>query len=196
MDEPAALNSPESDGGASATQLSILLSSATALIDEEFRRSERLDSKSRNQIALVGTFFAVVQAGVFSLFNGALGAKEAVGGKGGHTASGFVPFLAGTGIAAGVVLAVAVGISYRAWRLLDDKALGVGTIRTYLDAARAGNPAVGVKLVSAYADIAEDRRNNNKQRAKSLECATKACGTASAVVAAELILALVAIAVK
>jgi hypothetical protein len=54
MGEAAGLTSrmPD-DGGASATQLSVLLSSATSAIDEEFKRSERLDAKSRNQITIV-----------------------------------------------------------------------------------------------------------------------------------------------
>lgn len=191
MDEPAALSSaaPE-DGGASATQLSILLSSATAIIDEEFRRSERLDAKSRNQVALTGTFFAVVQAGVIGLLNGILGASE------NHPASSFVPWLAGAGGLAALSLAVALIVSYRAWRLLDDPALAVKTIRDYLSPARQGNPAVGVKLVDAYSKIAEGRRANNAKRSKALEDATKACGVAFVCVTVELILAFTAAGVQ
>jgi hypothetical protein len=191
MDEPASLApAATGDGGASATQLSILLSSATAIIDEEFRRSERIDAKSRNQIALAGTFFAVVQAGVIGLLNGVLGARED------HQASAFVPWLAGAGAVAGFALVVAVFVSYRAWRLLDDPTLGVKTIRDYLEAARDGNPAVGVKLVGAYAQIAEGRRVNNRLRTDALEHATVACGLAFACITVELILAFVAVGVQ
>jgi hypothetical protein len=191
MDDPAPLTSPTpGDGGASATQLSILLTSATSIIDEEFRRSERIDAKSRNQIALAGTFFAVVQAGVIGLLNGVLGTSQD------HKASSFVPWLAGAGILAGTALVAAVVVSYRAWRLLDDPALSIKTIRDYLGAARDGNPAVGAKLVDAYAKIAEGRRANNRQRTDALERATKACGVAFACVAVELILAFTAVGVQ
>jgi hypothetical protein len=191
MDEPASLPSSASgDDGASATQLSILLSSATSIIDEEFRRSERLDAKSRNQIALTATFFAVVQAGVIGLINGTLGSSK------GHPASSLVPWLAGSGGLAGIALVVAVVISSRAWRLLDDPALKIKTIRDYLGPAREGNPAVGAKLVDAYSDIAEGRRANNKTRAVALEAATKACGAAFVCIAIELTLAFVAIGVQ
>jgi len=191
MDEPAPLMSPApGDGGASATQLSILLSSATAIIDEEFRRSERIDAKSRNQVALTATFFAVVQAGVIGLFNGVLGPSEH------HKASSFVPWLAAAGGLAGAALVLAVVVSYRAWRLLDDPALKIKTIRDYLGPARDGNPAVGAKLVDAYAKIAEGRRANNRTRTDALERATQACGIAVVCIAIELILAFVAVGVQ
>lgn len=191
MDEPVPLTSPvPGDGGASATQLSILLSSATAIIEEEFRRSERLDAKSRNQIALAGSFFAVVQAGVIGLLNGLLGPSEH------HKASSFVPWLAGAGGLAGFALIIAAVVSYRAWRLLDDPALKIKTIRDYLGPARDGNPAVGARLIDAYATIAEGRRANNRKRTDALECATKACGVAVACIAIELILAFVAVGVQ
>src|SRR3954453_11973286 len=99
MTEPADLPARESDSGASsATQLSILLASVTSMIEEEFKRSERLDAKSRNQVALVGTFFAVVQAGVIGLINGSLGATEKA------PASSFIPWLAVAGGIAGIAL--------------------------------------------------------------------------------------------
>lgn len=191
MTEPAPLSSPApGDKGGSATQLSILLSSVTAIIEEEFRRSERIDAKSRNQVALAGTFFAVVQAGVIGLLNGVLRATDH------HTASSFVPWLAGTGILAAIGLVAAVVVSYRAWRLLDDIALAPKTITNYLEAARAGNPAVGVKLVDAYAKIAEDRRANNQKRTDALEQATKATAFAFACVSIEIVLAFTAVAVQ
>jgi hypothetical protein len=191
MNEPAPLTSPApGDGRASATQLSVLLSSATAIIDEEFRRSERIDAKSRNQVALTATFFAVVQAGVIGLLNGVLGASEH------HEASSFVPWLAAAGGLAGAALVVAVVVSYRAWRLLDDPALGIKTIRDYLGPARDGNPAVGARLVDAYATIAEGRRANNRKRTDALESATVACGIAVACIAIELILAFTAVGVQ
>lgn len=191
MTEPADLPARESDkGGSSATQLSILLASATSMIEEEFKRSERLDAKSRNQIALVGTFFAVVQAGVIGLINGSLGATEK------DPASSFVPWLAAAGGVAAIALIVAFVFSYRAWKLHDDPALSPATIDAYKDAARQGNPAVGVKLIGAYTEIATGRRENNEKRAESLESAAIACTAAMIFIAIELVLAFVAVGVQ
>lgn len=181
----------ESDnGGSSATQLGILLTSATSMIDEEFKRSERLDAKSRNLISLVAAFFAVVQAGVIGLINGSLGATEH------HPASSFVPWLAIAGGVAAIALIVAFAFSYRTWRLHDDPALSPETIDAYRNAAREGNPAVGVKLIGAYTEIAEGRRTNNEKRAKSLESASVACAVAMTCIAIELVLAFVAVGVQ
>ncbi len=178
------------NGGASATQLSVLLSSATAAIDEEFKRSERLDAKSRNQITIVASFFAIVQAVVVGLINGSLGGTEQ------HGASSFVLWLAIVGALASAALVVAAFVSYNAWKLRNDPTLETETIREYIDYARDGNPVVGVNLVAAYADIAQGRRDNNALRATALERATVACGTATLLIGAELVLAFIAVAVQ
>lgn len=191
MTEPADLPARESEnGGSSATQLSILLDSATSMIDEEFKRSERLDAKSRNQVTIVGTFFAVVQAGVIALVNGSLGSTEE------HGASSFVPWLMIAGGVAALALVAAVAFSYRSWRLHDDPALSPDTLDDYREAARQGNPAVGVKLVGAYTKIARGRRENNEKRAESLESAAVACAFAMVFVAIELALSFVAVGVQ
>jgi prepilin signal peptidase PulO-like enzyme (type II secretory pathway) len=178
------------DDGASATQLSILLSSATGAIDEEFKRSERLDGKSRNQITIAGSLFTVVQAVVVGLINGSLGGTEQ------HQASSFVLWLAVAGAVATAAIFVAAYVSYQSWKLRDDPTLSADTIRDYIDYAREGNPVVGVNLVAAYAEIAKGRRANNAKRSAALDYATKACGIAALVITAELVLAFVAVAVQ
>lgn len=175
---------------ASATQLTILLSAATSAIDEEFKRSERLDAKSRNQLTVTAGFFAGVQAVSVGLINGTLGAGK------GHPASSFVVWIAGGGVFAAVALVVAVCVSYASWKLRDDPTLSINTIRAYLDAARRGNPAVGVKLVSAYADVADGRRKNNAARADALDRAAFACGATLLFVGIELVFGFVAVAVR
>jgi hypothetical protein len=173
-----------------ATQLSILLDAATAIIDEEFKRSERLDSKARNLITVAGAFYAVVQAVVIGLVN------ETLGGGFLKDASSFVPWLMlAAGLATAGMLA-ALGWTYNAWRLRGDEALRVKTIRDYRDAAYAGNPAVGAKLVDAYAKIADDRRQVNAERAAAVDAAAVACGIAMALIGIELVLAFVAVAVR
>lgn len=171
-----------------ATQLSILLDAARGLIDEEFKRSERLEGKSRNQIGITGTLFAIVQAIVVGLLNGVLAGDET------HEASAFVPWLGLTGGAAMIAMLIAVLVSYRSWRLRDDPALGTKTITDYIEAARQDNPAVGVKLIGAYATIVEGRRANNAQRARALDRAAMACGGTVLLVATELVLAFLAVA--
>jgi hypothetical protein len=191
MIEPAELPSKTpADGSASATQLSILLSSATSAIDEEFKRSERLDAKSRNQIMIVGSFFTVVQAVVVGLFNGSLAGTEH------HAASSFIPWLAIAGAAASVTTIVAGVYSYKSWKLLKDPTLSINTILAYIPGARDGNPAVGVKLVEAYAGVAKGRRENNEKRAAALNIAVRACGVALLFISIELVLAFVAAAVQ
>ncbi len=176
------------DGG--ATQLSILLDAATAIIDEEFKRSERLDAKSRNMITVAGAFFAVVQAVVAALINETLGATET------QAASSLVPWLAAAGGIATIGLGIAFTWSYEAWRLRNDEALKVKTIRDYRDAAYAGNPAVGAKLVDAYAKIADDRRAVNAERAVAVDKAAIACGIAMLLIGTELVLAFIAVAIR
>lgn len=189
MQEDPSKLSPADAQQQSATQLSLLLDAAQAIISEEFKRSERLDAKSRNQITVVGSFFAVVQAIVVGLLNGALKPT-------GSSASDFVPWLAVTGGAAAIAMIVALAVSYRAWKLRDDPALGIDTISNYLDAARDGNPAVGVHLVNGLVQIARGRRSANTSRADALENAAIACGVALALTGVELILAFVAIGVQ
>lgn len=184
-EQPTNMPSP---GDNSATQLSILLDAATALIDEEFKRSERLDAKSRNMVTVAGAFFAVVQAVVVGFINETLGATAT------QPASPFILWLA---IAAGVAtlgLGIALVWSYEAWRLRDDETLRVKTIRDYRDAAYEGNPVVGAKLVDAYARIAEKRREVNEERAKAVDAAAIACIIAMLLIGTELVLAFVAVA--
>jgi cellobiose-specific phosphotransferase system component IIC len=168
----------------------MLLDAATAIIDEEFKRSERLDAKSRNMITVAGAFFAVVQAVVAALINETLTATAT------QETSPFVLWLC---VAAGIStlgLLIALTWSYEAWRLRDDEALQVKTIRDYRDAAYSGNPAVGAKLVDAYAQIAEDRRKVNAERADAVDAAAIACGIAMALIGIELVLAFVAVAAR
>jgi hypothetical protein len=179
-----------SDSGASATQLSILLSSATSAIDEEFKRSERLDAKSRNQITITGSFFTVAQAIVVGLINGSLGGSDT------HPASSFIPWLSAAGGVAALAMIGALVVSHAAWKLRNDETLVIDTIRDYIAPALEGNPRVGVNLVEAYSDIAEQRRSNNTVRANALERATIACSAAIAFISIELVLAFIAAAVQ
>jgi hypothetical protein len=180
---------PVKEDASAATQLTLLLNAATSIVEEEFKRSERLDAKSRNMLTVTGTFFAVVQAVVAALINETLGTTAT------EPASPWIPWLMGMAGLAIVGLLIAVTWSYEAWRLRDEEALQVKTVRAYRDAAHAGNPAVGVKLVDAYSDIAEDRRKVNAERADVVDKAAIACGSAMLLIGTELVLTFFAVAV-
>ena len=189
--DPSALpNRNLGDDGAarSATQLSILLDAAKATIDEEFKRGERLDATSRNQMTLAATMFGVSQAITVGLVNGVLAQENS-------KASFLVALVAATGIVALGCLAWALVRSYRSWDIRTEKALGIETFddEMYLGAAKAGNPNVGANLVTAYARIARVRRTNNTMRAEATKRAALACGVTLAWVGVELILAFAAV---
>jgi hypothetical protein len=177
------------DAARSATQLTILLDAVKTTVDEEFRRSERLDAKSRNQMTLAATMFGVAQAIAVGLVNSVL-AQE------GTKASILAGVVSGAGIVALCCLAWALMLSYRSWGFRDEKALAVETFETYLGAAQAGNPNVGAKLVKQYAKVARARRDNNNERVTAVERAARACAVTSACVGAELVLAFAAVIVQ
>lgn len=174
------------DEANSARQVSILLAAATTVLDEEFKRSERLDAKSRNQVVVTGAFLAVAQAGVVSLLNGRLALADA---------ATFRTILAITAALAAIGVIIAIFVSYQAWELRDEDAIAVETIKEYIPWAYEGHPLVGIRLASVYAEIAEDRRANNAARADRLTRAAKACGVALALIGVELAVAFIAIAV-
>ena len=176
----------DDDAARSATQLTILLQAATATVDEEFRRSERLEAKSRNQITLAATMFGVTQVIAVGLVNGVLAADNT-------KASFLVAVVAGAGILALGCLAWALLRSYRSWNLHNEKALGIETFEMFLGPAQTGNPNVGARLVSAYAKIAQVRRENNKARADAVSAAARACGVTLSCVALELVVAFAAV---
>jgi hypothetical protein len=174
------------DAARSATQLTILLDAAKATVDEEFRRSERLDAKSRNQMTLAATMFGVAQAIAVGLVNSVLA-------QDGTKALILAGLVAGAAIIALGCLAWALALSYGSWNLRDEKALNIETFEKYLGAARAGNPNVGAQLVKQYAKVARDRRDSNNARVSAIERAARACAVTSAWVGVELVLAFAAV---
>jgi len=188
MTEPTDLPNPESgDETPSATQLGLLLTAAAGLVDEQYKIADRLDTKSRNQVAIAATFFAGVQAGVISLLNGILG-PEASGNS-----SPYVPYLAVGACLAAIALVVSVLLSYQAWRLRPEKAIGVKTIRDYIPFAREGRSGVGANLVWAYTKVVEARQEQNADRAAALGRAGWACLASLMLAGTELVLAFIAV---
>lgn len=148
-------------------QLGVLLDTARTLIDEEFRRSERLDSKSRNQFTAVGGLFALVMATTAGVLNALLDQDT--------VADWVYPTLGSCALVSIVALLIALIGSLGAWRLRESDALDADTIEEYIPYAEDGNLAVAKNLVQAQAQILRNRRAQNADRAKGLEHATWAC---------------------
>ncbi|MEJ7787881.1 MAG: hypothetical protein WKF96_24025 [Solirubrobacteraceae bacterium] len=152
-------------------QLSLLLDTARHMADEEFRRSERLDLKSRNQFTAVGALFAIVMATTAGVLNALL--KET------SVDRWVYPVLGGCALASIVALGLALTWSVETWRLRKSDALDPDTLEQYVSHAERGNVAVAKNLVAAYAQILRDRRTQNSKRVDDLKRATVACGIAA-----------------
>ena len=123
----------------------LVLEAARDAIRQEFQIAERLDAKARNQMAIAGTWFAVVQ-GVAGL---AIGDDE-TGSFFGWSYVTIIVVLAG---AAGACLIVAMTLSYLVWRLRDEEEITHKALFEMADVAR--NPSDGLedKLVAHNARI-------------------------------------------
>ena len=128
-------------------QLGALLETARALADDEFRRSERLDTKSRNQFTATGALFAVVMATTAGVLN-ALIDEDKVDGW-------VYPLLGGCALATIVALILALLWSLETWRLRVTYALDPDTVESYIPYAERGNRAVVIKLIGAYAHVSK-----------------------------------------
>lgn len=191
MNQPKNIQQVPSDEPAgTATQLGLLLDATKQAIDEEFKRTERLEQKARNQATFTATLYAGVQALVIGLFNGLL--------SDGDQTSAFVPYMAILGAIATVIAVAAFAASYRAWKLHTEALIGVSVITSpaYVEAAVGGNPRVGVNLVDHYKTIALERRAVNEARVRSLSVARVVCFTTTLFLAAEIILAFIAVAIR
>lgn len=159
-------------------QLGLLLNTAQSLIEEEFRRSERLDAKSRNQFTAVGGLFALVMVATVGVLNALLDQDKV---------NGWVyPVLGTCALASIIALFAALIWSLGAWRLRESDALDPDTIEEYVPHAEHGNLAVAKNLIQAQAQILRNRRAQNAARAEALERATRACLLSAAASLAEL----------
>lgn len=164
--------------------MEMLLSVAQAAVDEEFARAERLDSKARGLLAIVGAFFAFAQATTIGLLSGPVDPDEARGWA--------LAIVAVAGLSA-VGMLLAIGLGFWVFRLRDEKAPSVVAIRDYGRSASVGHPAVGIKLSEQLAKILEDRREVNRARSKSLTRMAVGCAFAVFCAAAQFGLGLVAV---
>lgn len=169
-------------------QLSLLLDSARDMANEEFRRSERLDAKGRNQFTLVGALFAVVMTVTAGVLNALLDENGVAGWV--------YPVLGGCAIASVVGLSLAFLWSAESWRLYRQDALDPDTLDQYVSFAERGNHGVAKNLIKAYAQILRDRRQHNRERVRDLKCASAACIVAASACLVQLAAVFVALIAK
>jgi len=152
-------------------QLGLLLETARSLVDEEFRRSERLETKSRSLFTSTGALFAVVMATTAGVLNALIDAQQV---------DGWVyPVLGGFALISIVALIVAFAWVLEMWRLRESHALKADTIEQYISYAERGNIGVAKNLIKAYAKALGDRRLQNEAVAEDLINATRACAIAA-----------------
>ena len=144
-------------GGAGGKDLDQAITVLRARIDEEFRISERLDSKARQAFALATGFFAVVQTLAFGGF-----AQTTV------TPTERVFLLVAAVIAGGCVVVVAHRLA-NGEELLEEADVKPEAIVEWCD--EAGNDAefVSTRLVSELAHMARRRADNNAIRARNYD---------------------------
>jgi hypothetical protein len=178
---------PNAGGGSRAMQtrggggkdLEQAITVLRARIDEEFRITERLDSKGRQAFALAAAFFAVVQTVAFGAFaQGDVTANERV-------------WLAGGAVLAGLSLvAIAHRLSH-AEGLLEEADIRPDAIVTWANEADGDPEYVSARLVSELANVANRRNENNATRSGKYDRVAAATRLALALTGLELLVAIV-----
>jgi hypothetical protein len=158
---------------------------ARSAIAQEFQVSERLDAKARNQVAVGGAWYALVQA------IASIAIKQYLDNGGDTDLFAVLIIVAG---AAAFALAVSIFFSYGVWKLRDEQEITHESLEEM--AASARDPAVDLlqQFVQHYGFILWSRRKNNKQRAESLMVATRWWIGSIVIGLAELVVALAVLA--
>lgn len=148
-------------------------------IDEEFRISERLDSKSRQAFALAAGFFAVVQTVTFGSF-----AQSSI------TSAERVVLLV-VALLAGLAVAWVAHKLSRGEELQDERDINPGSVVGWVEEADPDDTQhVLVRLLSGLRDVAERRTENNRIRERNYEAVATATQVALIAAGIELITAL------
>ena len=144
-------------GGSGGNDLGQAITVLRARIDEEFRISERLDSKARQAFALATGFFVVVQTVAFGGF-----AQSTV-----TTDERFL-LLAAAVIAAGSLIVVAHRLT-NGEELLEEADVKPQKIVQWCNEADDDPEYVSVRLVSELAHMADRRNENNIIRGRNYD---------------------------
>jgi hypothetical protein len=161
---PARIQGGSPDDG---RQLGLLLVSSREELNQELRRTERLENKARNALTSAGALFAVVMATTAGILNVILQHK---------TLPWWVYLALGLcAVASIVALGFAVWRTSKADELKLTGVLSVDSLKDYVGWAEDGHPAIAKKLIEANIGTLDRRRTRNDERAKHVQCARTAC---------------------
>jgi hypothetical protein len=142
--------------GADDADIQQIVDAARSALDQEFSRAERYDLKSRNQITLAGSWFAVVQAVV----------AVAVGPS---TSSEWIAaVLVAAAVAAGALILAIIACA-KVWQLKEQAAINHETLEDMLDAATSQQRTFRSDLVQLYRNLLAEAQLVNEKRATALE---------------------------
>lgn len=138
----------------------LAIDAARAAIEQEFKIAERLDAKSRNQLAVIAGWFAVAQSAAAIALRAAVDATDS-----GFLTAGLIL----SAVAGGVAVFVVLLLHLRAWRLHDEEDVAPEGLREMLSAARDPSRDFAADLIEHYADVLGTRRANNVTRSKTFD---------------------------
>jgi hypothetical protein len=143
--------------GSQPDDLSHVLDVASAQLDREFQRAERLDTKARAQVTLAASWFTVAQAVA------GLSLRD-----GGDSAWVLVPVFAFLLLGA-VTLALLAAATREATQLQTRNDITPETLAAMEESAKAGSPDFTERLVETYRKILGEAQAANERRAVALE---------------------------
>jgi hypothetical protein len=161
----------------SSADLDNALTTLRDRVDQEFKRTERLDSKSRQAFAIAAGFFALTQAGAFATF----GESAVSPGE-----RGWILVAAVTAVAALAFTAIRV---QHAERLRPEGGVHIQSVLDWC-LRESEERMITAWLILAHRQVAMERVTSNGLRAKQVEAVVWAAGLTLVLCATELILAL------
>jgi hypothetical protein len=138
-----------------ADDLKLVVQAAQNAIAQEFQIAERLDAKSRNQVAIASTWFALVQAVVGLAFRSSDGPS-----------SWLSAIIIVCGAIGALALAATLVLSFIVWRPRDEDEVTPEGLRQMAEAARTRPDEFSDLMFRHYGAILRARRTNNKSRAE------------------------------
>lgn len=151
---PGGRNRPAKPTGAGRADLDQAIAVLRARVEEEFRISERLDSKSRQTFAVAAGFFVVAQTVAFSAFGDVSGSESIL--------------IAVFAILAGLAVLVTGHHLATGEDLMDESDIEPDAIVKWCNDA-TDSEYVSVRVVSNLRDVANDRHTNNEIRGRNFD---------------------------
>jgi hypothetical protein len=153
---------------------------AQAAVDQQFQIAERLDNKARGQLAVVGTWFALVQT--------VAGLTAAIGKAG----NGWLFAIVSLAVVGGVLIALTMFYSSKALGLKQEEEIDPDALLTLKNWAFEPNRNIDVELLLHLKALLDTRMNQNQLRAKAIDATQQFWLAAVVVTFLELIVALFA----